>query len=134
MTGSWIPGKPGSTPSAYTLTQGDLDGRGNGNGFLDNLATASSNEFGSVSDRERVELIYNNDLLIDKRFVGVTGGNGNLAADRAGDILNYQISVSNGGNISQTNIQVTDQVETYGVTKSHLCQRGYGKPGHFGCW
>ena len=102
--------------SSYTLTQADLDGRGNGNGYLDNLATASSTQFGSISDTESVELVYNTDLLIDKRFLRVSGGNGNLAADVAGDILNYQISVSNAGNVTQTGIQVVDQVESQGIT------------------
>ena len=114
---------------SYTLTQADLDGRGNGNGYLDNLATASSTEFGSISDTERVELVYNNDLRIDKRFVGVTGGNGNLAADFAGDVLNYQIAVTNSGNISQTAIQLVDQVEGYGITNPTYISGDTTNPG-----
>src|SRR5262249_51805270 len=39
-------------------------------------------------------------LAIDKVFVNVTGGNGNAAADAAGDVLNYTVKVTNTGNIT----------------------------------
>ncbi len=46
-------------------------------------------------------------LLIDKRVVGVdTAGNGVLDAE--GDVIDYEIDVTNAGNVTLTNVTVTD--------------------------
>jgi len=55
-------------------------------------------------------------MSIDKVYLGTTGGNGNLVADHAGDVVNYRIVLTNLGNVPLTNIQVSDQVEAYAST------------------
>jgi uncharacterized repeat protein (TIGR01451 family) len=99
--------------ASYTLTQDDLDGKGGGDGFLNNIATGSANEVDPKSDSELVPLVYNPLMAIDKVFTGITGGNGNALADFAGDLVNYQVTLKNSGNVTLDQISVIDQVESY---------------------
>lgn len=92
----------------YTVLQADLDDQGDGDGDIDNTATADSNQTDPVSDSESVELSYAPMLEIDKKFIGVTGGNDNVIADFAGDVLNYQVQVTNSGNVTLTGVTVQD--------------------------
>lgn len=94
--------------SSYTLTQADLDTNGGGDGHIENTATADSNETGPVDDSERVDLSVRPSLSINKVLAGISGGNGNLLADAAGDLLNYDVTVSNLGNVTLTNVSVVD--------------------------
>src|SRR5439155_1610030 len=97
--------------TSYTLTQADLDGKGGGDGKLDNLATATTTEAGSHSATASVPLVYSPAFTITKSATVADG-----TADKAGDVVNYTITVTNTGNISLTGLAVTDQVESYAGT------------------
>ena len=61
-----------------------------------------------MSDDESVPLVYSPLIAIDKVFLNVTGGNGNELADAEGDVLNYRVVVTNNGNVTLTDVTVTD--------------------------
>src|SRR6185295_7701483 len=104
------PGASQTYNTSYTLTQADLDGQGNAGSDhdIDNTATADSNETGPVSDSAQVPLVYNPTIAIDKVFLNVTGGDGDALADAVGDVLNYTVTVTNGGNVTLTGVTVVD--------------------------
>ena len=91
----------------YAAQQSDIDSNGGGDGDIDNTATADSDQTGPESDSEAVPLDQAPALEIDKRVAGVdTAGNGVL--DVAGDLVEYEIDVTNAGNQTLTNVTVTD--------------------------
>ena len=86
----------------YTVTQEDLDTNGNNDDAdIDNLVTADSDETPEDTDTEVVPLIQLPALSVDK--VDNTG-----TFDEVGDVISYSITVSNTGNITLTNVVVTD--------------------------
>src|SRR5207249_3433563 len=93
--------------TSYTLTQADLDTKGGGNSKLDNTATADTDQTEPKDASASVDLVYTPALNITKDVTSVTGG----TADKAGDVITYKITVSNAGNITLTNLVVTDKVE-----------------------
>lgn len=102
---------------SYIITQDDIDSLGDDevsdlggdddDGFIDNLATADSNETSEISDDEAVPLDYIPELEILKTVTAIdTAGNG--ALDQVGDLIEYEITVENTGTVSLTNVEVTD--------------------------
>lgn len=98
---SLAPGESQEFLSSYTLTQADLDGQGGGDGDVDNTATADSAQTDSVQASAQVPLAYSPELTIDKTADVES-------VDQVGDVINYTIAVSNTGNITLTNVEVTD--------------------------
>jgi uncharacterized repeat protein (TIGR01451 family) len=101
--GSLAPGASQAIPAIYVITQADIDSNATLEpnnviaGKIDNTATADSDQTTPVSDSEQVPLTQNPVLAIDKVVTGVdTAGNGVL--DQAGDIINYNLVVTNNGN------------------------------------
>ena len=98
----------------YTLSQADLDSNGTveadnfKSGSIENTATATSDQTGEASASAVAPLVYNPLMSIDKVFVNVTGGDGDALADAVGDVLNYTVAVKNTGNVTLTNVTVTD--------------------------
>ncbi|MCB1986140.1 MAG: hypothetical protein KDF49_11985, partial [Nitrosomonas sp.] len=75
-------------------------------GFIDNTAFADSDQTDPVADTEQVPLVIQR-LVLNKQVVDVdAAGDGILNA--AGDIIDYNILVSNAGNMVLTNIVVID--------------------------
>jgi hypothetical protein len=102
--GSLAPGASQAIPAIYVITQADIDSNATLEpnnviaGKIDNTATADSDQTTPVSDSEQVPLTQNPVLAIDKVVTGVdTAGNGVL--DQAGDIINYNLVVTNNGNV-----------------------------------
>ena len=102
----------------YTVTQDDLDDNGideNGvvdnDGDIDNVATVNAVDLidrpVEDSDEAVVPLDLNPEIAIDKEILNVTDTDMDGFVD-AGDIINYTVEVSNAGNVSLTNVQVSD--------------------------
>jgi uncharacterized repeat protein (TIGR01451 family) len=102
--------------TSYTLQQSDLDNNGGGDGYIDNIANATSDQANPVTDGDQVPLLLTKSMSYDAAFTGVTGGNGNLLADAAGDVLNFRYTVANLGNVTLTDVNVTDPLTGVAVT------------------
>jgi len=110
------PGQSQVFLTSYTLTQQDLDSNGGGDGYVENTATADSAQTGPVSDFEPIQLLPRPSLSLNKSLVSVTGGNGNTILDAAGDVLLYQSTVANEGNITLTGVSVVDPSTGLNIT------------------
>ena len=91
----------------YTALQSDLDDNGGGDGDIDNTSTGDSDQTGPVDDSEEVPIVQNAILLIDK-IVQDVGGEGPGGTAGVGDVITYDILVTNDGNVTLTNVIVTD--------------------------
>jgi uncharacterized repeat protein (TIGR01451 family) len=112
---SLAPGVSQTYTTSYTLTQNDLDNNGNGRGYIENIAVVDSDQTDPARDNETVQLVRSAVLVLDKHFNDVTGGNGNSLADAVGDSLNYRITVSNAGNLTLTDVSVSEQMTGFAV-------------------
>lgn len=73
LDGVLDPGEIWNFTFTYTLTQTDLDNRGGGNGLLDNVVTADTNETPPASDSASVVLPYQASLALTKSIDAVGG-------------------------------------------------------------
>ncbi|NDW53450.1 hypothetical protein [Aliiroseovarius sp. PrR006] len=112
---------------SYSVDQSDIDSNGalevnnddidndtgvaaTPDGDIDNTVTVSFAEIeGAKTATADVDIIQTPVLEIEKTVTDVDGdGTGTSNVDAAGDVITYQIAVSNGGNQSLTNITVDD--------------------------
>ncbi len=110
------PGQSQVFLTSYTLTQLDLNSNGGGDGYIENTATADSAQTGPVSDFEPIQLLPRPSLSLNKALVSVSGGNGNTIVDAAGDVLLYNATVANEGNITLTGVSVLDPSTGLNIT------------------
>jgi uncharacterized repeat protein (TIGR01451 family) len=97
---SLAPGATATVTASYTVTQADLDA-----GEVENTATASAKyDEEDVSDEDSVtiEAITGASLKVEKSSEG--------SFKEAGDIITYQIKVTNNGTVTLTAIQVRDDM------------------------
>lgn len=85
----------------HTVTQGEIDTNGGGDGDLDNTVWADSNESPSDDDSMFIPITQSPVLNVIKE-ADVT------SVDGAGDIITYTIKVENLGNQTLTGVSVTD--------------------------
>ena len=111
---SLAPGAVVEIQAAYTLKQSDIDSLATLEpdnilaGYLDNAPVVNSDQNTPEQDIESVPLSYRPDLAISLQYLNVVSGNGNGLVDAAGDLLNYRVIVTNTGNVTLTNMTVTD--------------------------
>lgn len=108
------PGESQVYTTTYVLTQADLDNNGEvggpSDGYIDNLATAVSDQTLAISDNESTALLRTVGLGLEKNVTGIEGGNSNYFADTAGEIIHYTIRVYNAGTVTLTGVSVTDEL------------------------
>ena len=99
--------------TTYTVTQDDINTAGtfgNGTSGIQNVATADTDQTGPKSANAEVPastIEQTPALAIDKTVASVTDTNGNGLTD-AGDVINYNVKVSNTGNVTLTGVTVVD--------------------------
>jgi uncharacterized repeat protein (TIGR01451 family) len=87
--------------ASHTVTQGDLDGNGNGNGLISNTVTADSIETAPISATAAVSVDQRPEVALTKIADA-------SSVDAAGDVINYAITVHNTGNVTLSNVIVED--------------------------
>jgi len=104
----WLePGENWTYAYSYNAKQSDIDSNGinkNGvadsDGDIDNEATFTDNYFNSESDSEDVPILQDISWTIDKTVTDVGGDGPTGSVDAAGDIITYQVFISNTGGVS----------------------------------
>ncbi|MEK7344573.1 MAG: hypothetical protein AAB176_02670 [Pseudomonadota bacterium] len=90
--------------ASHVVTQAEI----NAGGYIVNIASADSDQTGQDTDDASVTVEQSPDLALDKAIDIITVGNGNTSADAAGDVLNYSVTVFNRGNVTLTDVTITD--------------------------
>ena len=93
----------------YTVTQNDINSNGEGNGLIENTVTVDCDQLEPKSYSAEVSLgipVY----TIEKTITDVAGKGPAGTVTAAGDIITYQVKVSNAGNTNLTNINVNDSL------------------------
>jgi uncharacterized repeat protein (TIGR01451 family) len=97
---------------SYTVTQEDINTNGEGDGFINNTATVDCAELDQISDSEVVPITQKLAYTIDKTITDIDGEGPEASVNEAGDVITYQITVNNAGNVDLTNVIVTDSLIT----------------------
>ena len=107
------PGASQDFETSYTLKQSDLDDNGKGDGYIDNVATADSDQTEAISDNEATPLLRTLGLGVEKNITDIAGGK--LFVDGAGQVITYNIKVYNAGSVTLTGVTVTDELTNMDV-------------------
>jgi len=102
-TTTLAPGETATAQYTVSVTQAQIDAGDD----LVNVGTGDSNETDEDSDDETVDVIQNPGLAVDKTVVEVVDTNGNGLTD-AGDVIYYNVRVTNTGNVTLTGVTVDD--------------------------
>ena len=92
--------------ATHTVTQAEIDANGSptpASGFVSNTVTASSNE--TLDETDTLDIPINQTPLLNIDKVGTFNGG---AFAQVGDTISYTFEVSNDGNVTLTNVAVTD--------------------------
>jgi len=103
--GAVNPGETWQFAVSYTVTQADIDNGGVVNPGLthDNTVTAVTDQGATGSASASVAIVQNPHLALTKHATVPDG-----TADHAGEVISYTVSVANAGNMTLTNLVVTD--------------------------
>ena len=98
--GTLIPGESTQVTSTYTVTQADIDF-----GFIDNVATATALDPNSQQVEDQDNLTISADQMPGLFFEKVSLTN---EFDASGEVIEYTLTVTNAGNVTLTDVVVTD--------------------------
>ena len=98
VTGNLTPGASQTCTASYTITQADMDA-----GEVTNQAYAENGSLVSAPDDVTVDGTQTPALDFEKRATTAD-------FDAAGDIINYEFDVENTGNVTLTNVAITDDL------------------------
>jgi large repetitive protein len=113
LDGSLSVGETWKYAFTHTVTQDQIDNRVNGIPTVDpslshdNTAQGATNQTAPVSASASVPIVQKPHLTITKN-AAVLGG----VVDQAGDVIHYRINVTNDGNMTLTNLVVSDPSAT----------------------
>jgi uncharacterized pyridoxamine 5'-phosphate oxidase family protein len=104
----WLePGENWTYTYKYNAKQSDIDANGinkngvaDGDGDIDNEAIFTDNHANSKSDIEDVPILQDINWTIDKMITDVGGDGPTGSVDKAGDIITYQVVITNTGGVS----------------------------------
>ena len=117
---SLAPGATETYTASQTVTQAELD---SGNAVI-NTATVSDDQTPSESSTVSTGVTQTPDVSIVKSVISVGGVSGDPAATYAGEVIDYNVVVTNTGNETLTNVVVTDP--TLGTTLGTLASLAPG--------
>ena len=121
--GNLTPGQSILANTTYTIKREDLN-----SGFVTNVAFATgtfrNNTITSNNDSETVTILRNASYGIDKIVTNVSGNGSFSNVTKSGDIINYQINITNTGNINLTNINLNDTLITVSSPVESIIQNG----------
>ena len=106
----------------YVVTQDDIDTDGGGDGLINNLATADSEETDPTTDTADVAVTQDPDLAISKTATTINGVEitEGSSVDEAGDVIAYTLVVTNEGNQTLTQVEVEDDLTGFSTTIASL--------------
>ncbi|MGB9930140.1 MAG: DUF7507 domain-containing protein [Methanosarcina sp.] len=94
----------------YIVTQADINSNGNGHGLIENTATVKSDQLGPKSDTSEVQLETIKSLIVHKNIIDVAGRGPTGYLEKAGDMIRYQVNVTNAGNVDLANLTASDSL------------------------
>ncbi|MGI9602023.1 MAG: DUF7507 domain-containing protein, partial [Acidimicrobiales bacterium] len=92
----------------YDATQTDIDTDGGGDGDIDNTATGSTDQVADKTDSAAAPIDQTPGISVAKAITDVDGEGAGASVDEAGDTISYEITTSNTGNTTLTNVTVSD--------------------------
>ncbi len=92
----------------YTVSQEDINNNGSGTGFIINNASINCDQLGPKNDTVQVPIKWKPDYTLNKTITGINGQEPGGNITKVGDIVSYQINVTNDGGVDLTNVTVTD--------------------------
>ena len=93
----------------YTVQQSDIDDNGGGDGDIDNTASVVSTEITTPqTDSTETPITQLPAYTIVKTVTDVDGQGASGVVDAAGDVISYSIVITNTGNLSITNVVMSD--------------------------
>jgi len=129
------PGETWTWTYSYEATQDDIDTDGGGDGFIDNEATFTPSTGSSQSANARVPVGGTAGFTIEKTVTDVGGDGDSGSVDEPGDVISYQVVVTNTGTLTLTGTLTDTLVDPVGpYTESETPDDDLLSPGETWTW
>ncbi|QCW27309.1 DUF11 domain-containing protein [Lysobacter enzymogenes] len=105
--GGLAPGQTLTCTANYAVTQADLDA-----GKVVNIASATDGTTTSATDTVEITATRNPAMTLAKRALPAYADNDNSGSITIGDVLTYELTATNTGNVTLNNVVITDSKTT----------------------